>query len=146
MNNTPGGSIRRRLRRLSLAAGALGATFLLPVTHALAATFDLSTATIEDIQSAMNSGSGGGGNSEASNALASYTGLPTIIVPGGFFASDGMPFGVQFLGKSFTEPTLIKIASGYEVVSRHRKAPGATPPLPGEKFNYTLNVPKGGIQ
>lgn len=89
---------------------------------------------------------GGGGNSEAANALASYTGLPTIIVPGGFFASDGMPFGVQFLGKPFTEPTLIKIASGYEAVSRHRKAPRVTPALAGEKFNYTPNVPRSGFQ
>jgi Asp-tRNA(Asn)/Glu-tRNA(Gln) amidotransferase A subunit family amidase len=79
---------------------------------------------------------GGGGNSEASNALASYTGLPTIIVPGGFFPSDGMPFAVQFLGKAFTEPTLIRVASGYEAVSRHRKAPASTPPLPGETFTY----------
>ena len=50
-------------------------------------------------------------SSEAANALASYTGLPTIIVPGGFFSSDGMPFAVQFLGKPFAEPTLIKLAS-----------------------------------
>jgi amidase len=78
----------------------------------------------------------GGGSSEASNALASYTGLPTIIVPGGFFPSDGMPFGVQFLGKSFTEPTLIRLASGYEAASRHRKAPASTPPLTGETFTY----------
>jgi amidase len=78
----------------------------------------------------------GGGSSEASNALASYTGLPTIIVPGGFFPSDGMPFGVQFLGKSFTEPTLIKLASGYEAITHHRKAPASTPPLAGETFTY----------
>src|SRR5882757_3746581 len=37
----------------------------------------------------------GAGNGSASrNAIASYTGLPTIIVPGGFFVSDGMPFAV----------------------------------------------------
>ena len=90
--------------------------------------------------------SGGGGNGEAANAIASYTGLPTIIVPGGFFASDGMPFGVQFLGKPFSEPTLIKIASGYEAVSKHRKAPSVTPALAGERFNYTPDLPKGGFQ
>lgn len=79
---------------------------------------------------------GGGGNLDSANALASYTGLPTIIVPGGFFASDGMPFGVQFLGMPFSEPTLIKVASGYEAASRHRKAPASTPVLSGERFNY----------
>ncbi len=88
----------------------------------------------------------GGGSSESANALASYTGLPTIIVPGGFFASDGMPFAVQFLGKPFSEPTLIKLASGYEAVSKHRKAPALTPALSGERFNYTATAPKGGHQ
>ena len=80
---------------------------------------------------------GGGGSSESANALASYTGLPTIIVPGGFFASDGMPFAVQFLGKPFTEPTLITLASGYEAATHHRKAPALTPALPDERFSYT---------
>lgn len=74
--------------------------------------------------------------SESRNAIASYTGLPTIIVPGGFFPSDKMPFGVQFLGRPFAEPTLIKLASGYEAMSRHRKSPASTPALPGETFSY----------
>jgi amidase len=79
--------------------------------------------------------SGSGNSSESRNAIASYTGLPTVIVPGGFFASDGMPFAVQFLGKPFTEPTLIKLASGYEATSKHRKSPASTPALPGESFS-----------
>lgn len=77
---------------------------------------------------------GGGGRSDSRNAIASYTGLPTIVVPGGFFPSDGMPFAVQFLGRPFAEPTLIKLASGYEATSKHRKAPASTPPLAGESF------------
>ena len=70
------------------------------------------------------------------NALASFTGLPTILVPGGFYASDGMPFAMQFLGHPFAEPTLITIASSYEAATKHRKAPASTPALPGEKFDY----------
>jgi len=73
---------------------------------------------------------------ENRNNLSSYTGLPTIIVPGGFFASDGMPFAVQFLGKYFTEPTLIKVASGFEAATHHRKPAPLTPALAGEKFEY----------
>ncbi len=73
---------------------------------------------------------------EGRNNLSSFTGLPTIIVPGGFFNSDGMPFAIQFLGKPFTEPTLIKVASGYEATTHHRKAPASTPALAGEKFDY----------
>ncbi|MET0660347.1 MAG: amidase family protein [Steroidobacteraceae bacterium] len=89
---------------------------------------------------------GGGGSTDAANALASYTGLPTIIVPGGFFASDGMPFAVQFLGKPFTEPTLITLASGYEAATHHRKAPSLTPALPDERFSYTpIEKPKAMV-
>ena len=75
-------------------------------------------------------------SSESGNAIASYTGLPTIVVPGGFFAADGMPFAVQFLGKPFTEPTLLKLASGYEAATKHRKAPTSTPALAGEAITY----------
>jgi Asp-tRNA(Asn)/Glu-tRNA(Gln) amidotransferase A subunit family amidase len=93
------------------------------------------TAVDVDVGLPPNAG-GGGGSSDSRNAIASYTGLPTIVVPGGFFASDGMPFAVQFLGKPFTEPTLIKLASGYEAATKHRKAPSTTPPLSGETITY----------
>jgi len=73
---------------------------------------------------------------DARNNLSSYTGLPTIVAPGGFFASDGMPFGIQFLGRAFDEPTLIKLASGYEAATAHRQAPASTPALPGETITY----------
>lgn len=72
----------------------------------------------------------------ANNSLHAYIGLPTIIMPGGFFESDGMPFAMQFLGREFSEPTLIKLASGYEAVAPHRTAPKSTPPLQGENFSY----------
>jgi Asp-tRNA(Asn)/Glu-tRNA(Gln) amidotransferase A subunit family amidase len=75
-------------------------------------------------------------NPAVRNHLASSTGLPTIIVPGGYWPSDGMPFGVQFLGRKFSEPTLLKLASGFEAVTQHRRAPASTPPLPGETITY----------
>jgi Asp-tRNA(Asn)/Glu-tRNA(Gln) amidotransferase A subunit family amidase len=74
--------------------------------------------------------------SDNRNNLSSYTGLPTIIVPGGFYPSDGMPFGIQFLGRPFTEPVLIKLASGYEAATHHRKPAPLTPALPGETITY----------
>jgi amidase len=73
---------------------------------------------------------------DARNNLSSYTGLPTIVFPGGFFPADGMPFGLQLLGRKFSEPTLIKIASGFEAAVPHRKAPATTPALPGETIIY----------
>jgi len=90
------------------------------------------TALDDDFKRTPNPPAVPGARSENRNAIASYTGLPTIVVPGGFFASDGMPFAVQFLGKPFTEPTLIKLASGYEAATHHRKSPARTPALAGE--------------
>lgn len=90
------------------------------------------TALDDDFKRTPNPPAVPGAPSENRNAIASYTGLPTIVVPGGYFASDGMPFAVQFLGKPFTEPTLIKLASGYEAATHHRKAPALTPALAGE--------------
>ena len=73
---------------------------------------------------------------DARNNLSSYTGLPTIVFPGGFFPADGMPFGLQLLARKFSEPTLIKLASGFEAVTAHRKSPTSTPALPGETITY----------
>lgn len=69
---------------------------------------------------------------EMRNGLHAYTGLPTVLVPGGYFKEDGMPFSMQFFGREFSEPVLIKIASGYEATTQHRRAPPVTPALPGE--------------
>jgi len=66
------------------------------------------------------------------NNLSSYTGLLTIVMPGGFFASSAMPFGVQFLRRKFTEPTLIKLASGWEAATQHCIVPASTPVLTDE--------------
>jgi Asp-tRNA(Asn)/Glu-tRNA(Gln) amidotransferase A subunit family amidase len=77
-----------------------------------------------------------GGDGSGANNLHSFTGLPSIIVPGGFFSSDGMPFGIQMLARPFDEATLIKVGSGYEAVGKNRKAPASTPALQGEHIEY----------
>jgi amidase len=41
----------------------------------------------------------------------------------------------RLLGKPFTEPTLIRLASGFEAVTRHRQAPKLTPALAGEHID-----------
>jgi amidase len=66
----------------------------------------------------------GGGNCAASAA----TGLPAITVPAGF-ADNGMPVGVEFLGRPFSEPDLLKLAFAFEQATRHRRPPSATPRL-----------------
>ena len=54
-----------------------------------------------------------------SQVIAPHTGQPAITVPMGF-NPDGLPAGIQFLGRLFDEPTLIEIAYGYEQGTKHR--------------------------
>jgi len=73
--------------------------------------------------------------SESDNYLSSMTGLPSLLVPMGY-TKDGAPLALEFLGRPFSEPTLLKLASGYEAQTRHRKPPRSTPALAGERFDY----------
>ncbi len=50
------------------------------------------------------------------------SGYPSINVPAGY-ESDGMPFGVTFIGRAFSEPLLIKAAYAYEQATKHRRPP-----------------------
>jgi len=68
-------------------------------------------------------------------SISDYCGLPAITVPGGF-TPDGTPEGVEFMAAAFEDAKLLQIAYGYEQLSHLRKLPAATPPLPGEKFEY----------
>jgi len=70
------------------------------------------------------------------NQLSPLTGLPALIVPMGF-TPDGNPVGLEILGRPWSEPTLIKLASGYEAVAGAvRQLPKTTPALPGETITY----------
>jgi amidase len=53
------------------------------------------------------------------SGLAAPVGYPIIQVPMG--EVFGTPAGISFFGTAFSEPTLIKLASGYEAVSQMRK-------------------------
>lgn len=77
----------------------------------------------------------GWNNREADNPLSSQTGFPGLLVPAGF-TSEGLPIALEFLGRPFSEPVLIRLASGYEFSTKHRRTPPNTPPLPGEIIYY----------
>jgi Asp-tRNA(Asn)/Glu-tRNA(Gln) amidotransferase A subunit family amidase len=60
--------------------------------------------------------------------LSATTGLPAISMPAGF-TKDGLPVGMELLGKPWSEPTLLKVAYAYERLAAPRRAPKTTPPL-----------------
>ncbi len=67
-----------------------------------------------------------------SSSPAAIVGYPIINVPMGF--TFGVPVGISFMGTAFSEPTLIKLASGFEAVTQARQAPQFLRTLP---FNTT---------
>ena len=69
------------------------------------------------------------------NQMSPLTGLPAFIVPMGF-TPEGLPVGLEILGRPWSEPTLIKLASGFEAVTDNRRVPDTTPALPGERIEY----------
>ena len=60
--------------------------------------------------------------------LSSNSALPAIVVPGGF-TPDGLPVGVELLGRAWSEPQLIKFAYAYEQATHHRRPPASTPAI-----------------
>ena len=88
--------------------------------------------------------------------LSPNAGLPVVVVPAGFTREvydrevvrgpDGskqagalagpkpvaLPVSIDFLGRAYTEPTLIRIAAAYEQATRHRRPPKDFGKLPGE--------------
>ncbi|MFC1482118.1 amidase [Candidatus Neomarinimicrobiota bacterium] len=54
--------------------------------------------------------------------IAPHTGQPAFTVPMGYSAGN-LPAGVQFLGRMFAEPTLIRLAYSYEQGTKHRRPP-----------------------
>jgi amidase len=88
--------------------------------------------------------------------LSPNSGYPAVAVPAGFAGKvydravvrgpDGskhageflppkaveLPVSIDFLGRAFSEPLLIRIAAGYEAATRNRKAPKDFGPVAGE--------------
>src|SRR5262249_12925470 len=60
-------------------------------------------------------------NSDAPSTVTSVAGYPHITVPAGY--ERGLPVGISFFGRAWSEPTLIRIAYAYEQATKHRKPP-----------------------
>lgn len=57
----------------------------------------------------------------ASSTPAAVAGYPSITVPAGF--AFGLPVGVSFIGRPWSEPRLVAVAYAYEQATKHRKPP-----------------------
>ena len=61
----------------------------------------------------------------SSSTPAAVAGYPNITVPAGF--AHGLPVGLSFFGRAWSEATLIQYAFAYEQATRHRQPPRFTP-------------------
>jgi Asp-tRNA(Asn)/Glu-tRNA(Gln) amidotransferase A subunit family amidase len=70
----------------------------------------------------------GQGQPGSNCALSAISGLPAITVPAGY-ATDGMPVGLEMIGREFAEADLIRLAYAFEQATGHRRSPDSTPSL-----------------
>ncbi|MCC6935351.1 MAG: hypothetical protein IT333_02455, partial [Thermomicrobiales bacterium] len=63
----------------------------------------------------------------ASSGPAAMAGYPLVSVPAG--DSFGLPVNVTFMGRAWSEPTLIALAYAFEQGTMHRRAPRMLPSL-----------------
>ena len=62
-----------------------------------------------------------------SSGFAAVAGYPLVSVTGGY--SFGLPIGITFMASAWSEPTLIKLASGFEAAAGVRRRPRFRPTL-----------------
>ena len=70
-------------------------------------------------------GDGGTASAPGPSTVTSVAGYPHITVPMGFVR--GLPVGLSFFARAWSEPTLIKLAYAFEQATKHRRPPEFAP-------------------
>jgi len=70
---------------------------------------------------------GGDHFSTGSSTASAQAGYPIVTVPAGFTA--GLPVNISFIGRAWSEPTLIRLAFAFERCTQVRRRPGFVPTL-----------------
>jgi amidase len=63
------------------------------------------------------------------NLVPRHLGIPTVTVPMGAMADIGMPVGLTFAGRAYSDSALLSWAAGFEATRTRRSPPPRTPPL-----------------
>lgn len=67
--------------------------------------------------------------------IASGLHWPALIVPMGYTGED-LPSGLQFVGRPWSDETLIEVGYAYEQATKHRHPPSTVPPLPASTARH----------
>lgn len=63
------------------------------------------------------------------NLVPRHLGIPTVTVPMGVLADIGMPVGLTFAGRAYSDNELLRLAAAFEATGSRRVAPPRTPAL-----------------
>jgi amidase len=61
----------------------------------------------------------------SSSSAAAVDGYPSITVPAGFV--HGLPVGISFFGRAWSESMLLQFAYAFEQSTKHRQSPAFLP-------------------
>ena len=80
----------------------------------------------------------------SSCALAAQAGVPAIAMPAGF-TNDGLPTGLELMGRPFSDARLVGFAYAFEQAGPRRRPPPTAPPLVNGRppVNVGFNVSAG---
>lgn len=75
----------------------------------------------------------------ASCQPAAVAGYPSVTVPA--TQVDGLPVGLSFFGRPWSEPLLLALAANFEAVTQERQPPKFLPRVPITKANHKAGMP-----